>query len=104
MPFRGYTVTHLKGADFLMSGSGTGGTIRTLDDLLYAFRDNPPPKSITPRTVRDLIATLAARCGVTSVTEKTGPVQSHPCGHHRLGAGDRGAPRMPPVGRRGSWW
>jgi hypothetical protein len=55
--------------------SGTSGTVRTIDDLLYAFRDNPPPKSIKPQTVRDLVATLAARAGVTSVAAKKGPVQ-----------------------------
>ncbi len=54
--------------------SGTTGTVRTIADLLQLVRDDQPAGSVTPQTIRDMIASLQAISGVTEVAGRDGIV------------------------------
>src|SRR5690349_16254461 len=59
-----------------MSGTtGATGNVLSISELLNSLRDGQPARSITPQVIRNVIASIAALSGVTSLAGKSGPVQ-----------------------------
>lgn len=60
-----------------MSGTAgsTSATVLTIAQVLYSLRDGQLPDSITPATIRNMIVSLAAIAGVTTVAGRSGAIQ-----------------------------